>query len=139
VQRWLAHGSFPEAKRRRRRPSLIDSYERFVFQWWQQGNRNGLQLYRELTAQGYKGSSQAVYRYLARLRSPQRHAGELSSPSKRQRRKTVLAAPTPLENFSAQRATWLFMCQPEKLDETQQNELALIRQASREQQRPLIA
>lgn len=24
VQRWLAHGSFPEARRRRRRPSLID-------------------------------------------------------------------------------------------------------------------
>jgi transposase len=36
----------------------------------------------------------------------------------------------PLENFSAQRATWLFVCQPEKLDETQQAELKLIRQAS---------
>ena len=39
VQRWLAHGSFPEARRRRRRPSLIDPYERYVLQWWQQGNR----------------------------------------------------------------------------------------------------
>ena len=27
VQRWWAHGSFPEARRRRRRPSLIDPYE----------------------------------------------------------------------------------------------------------------
>jgi len=35
-----------------------------------------------------------------------------------------------LENFSAQRATWLFVCQPEQLDETQRHELALIRQAS---------
>jgi transposase len=35
-----------------------------------------------------------------------------------------------LENFSAQRATWLFVCQPEKLDERQKRELALIRQAS---------
>jgi transposase len=35
-----------------------------------------------------------------------------------------------LENFSAQRATWLFVCQPEELDERQQAELALIRQAS---------
>ena len=41
VQRWLAHGSFPEARRRRRRPSLIDPYERYVLQWWQAGNRNG--------------------------------------------------------------------------------------------------
>ena len=130
AQRWLAHGAFPEARRRRRRPSLIDPYERYVLQWWQAGNRNGLQLYRELTAQGYRGSSKAMYRYLERLRTPQRHALGSSSPSKRQRRKSVLASPAPLENFSAQRATWLFMCHPEKLDETQQAELALIRQAS---------
>jgi hypothetical protein len=32
VRRWLAHGSFPEARRRRRRPSLIDPYERYVLQ-----------------------------------------------------------------------------------------------------------
>jgi predicted DNA-binding transcriptional regulator AlpA len=44
VYRWLAHGSFPEVKRRRRRPGLIDPYERYVLQWWQQGNRNGSQL-----------------------------------------------------------------------------------------------
>src|SRR6266700_7284590 len=130
IRRWLAHGSFPEARRRRRRPSLIDPYERYVLQWWQAGNRNGLQLYRELTAQGYRGSSKAMYRYLERLRTPQRHALGSSSPSKRQRRKSVLASPAPLENFSAQRATWLFVCHPEKLDETQQKELALIRQAS---------
>jgi transposase len=52
------------------------------------------------------------------------------TPSKPQRRKSVPAEPSPLENFSAQRATWLFVCQPDELDETQQNELALIRQAS---------
>jgi len=129
VQRWLAHGSFPEARRRRRRPSLIDPYERYVLQWWQAGNRNGLQLYRELTAQGYRGSSKAMYRYLERLRTPQRHALGLS-PSKRQTDKSVLTSPAPLENFSAQRATLLFVRQPEELDETQQAELALIRQAS---------
>ena len=53
VQRWLAHGSWTFARRRRRRPSLIDPYERYVSEWWQAGNRNGLQLYRELRAQGY--------------------------------------------------------------------------------------
>ncbi len=129
VQRWLAHGSFPEARRRRRRPSLIDPYERYVLQWWQAGNRNGLQLYRALTAQGYKGSSKAVYRYLERLRTPQRHSLGMT-PSKPHRQKSVLASPAPLENFSAQRATWLFLCQPDALDETQHHELALIRQAS---------
>jgi transposase len=35
-----------------------------------------------------------------------------------------------LENFSAQRAAWLFMRHPDDLDETQKRELALIREAS---------
>src|SRR5579859_5001703 len=91
------------ARQRRRRPSLIDPYERYVLQWWQEGNRNSLQLYKELTAQGYRGSSKAMDRYLERLRTPQRHAFG-SSPSKPHRRKSVLASPAPLENFSAQRA-----------------------------------
>jgi len=129
VQRWLAHGSFPEPRRRRRRPSLIDPYERYVLQWWQAGNRNGLQLYRELTAQGFKGSAKAMYRYLARLRTPQRSSVE-SPSSQLHMRKGILTQPAPLEHFSAQRATWLFVCQPADLDETQQQELAAIRQAS---------
>jgi transposase len=129
VQRWVAHGSFPEARRRRRRPSLIDPYERYVLQWWQAGNRNDLQLYRALTAQGYRGSAKAMYRYLERLRTPHRHALGVI-PSKPHRRKRVLGSPALLENFSAQRATWLAVRQPDELDETQHKELALIRQAS---------
>jgi hypothetical protein len=61
VHRWVAHGSFPEARQRRRRPSLIDPYERYVLSRWQEGNQNGSQLYKELTAQGYKGSPKAMY------------------------------------------------------------------------------
>jgi transposase len=129
VHRWLTGGSFPEARRRRRRPSLIDPYERYVLNWWQEGYRNGSQLYKELTAQGYKGSSNAMYNYLATLRTPRSHASK-SSPSKPQGCKSTPLSPAPLENFSAQRATWLFVCQPEKLDERQKRELALIRQAS---------
>ncbi|HEX4202822.1 MAG TPA: ISL3 family transposase [Ktedonobacteraceae bacterium] len=60
VHRWLRNGSFPEVRRRRRRPSLIDPYERYVLDWWQEGNRNGSQLYRELTSRGYKGSPKAM-------------------------------------------------------------------------------
>ncbi len=129
VHRWLAHGSFPEARRRRRRPSLIDPYERYVFKWWQERHRNGSQLYKELKAQGYKGSSKAMYNYLATLRAPQSNSSK-SSPWKSQERKSVPLSPAPLENFSARRATWLFVRQSDELDETQQKELALIRQAS---------
>ncbi len=129
VHRWLARGSFPEARRRRRRPSLIDPYERYVLNWWQEGRRNGSQLYKELTAQGYKGSSKAMYNYLATLRTPPSDSSK-STPSRPRERKSIPSSPTPLENFSAQRATWLFVCQPNDLDELQQKELMLIRQAS---------
>ncbi len=61
VHRWVAHGSFPEARQRRRRPSLIDPYARYVLSRWQEGNQKGSQLYKELTAQGYKGSPKAMY------------------------------------------------------------------------------
>ncbi len=129
VHRWKSFGSFPEARRRRRRPGLIDPYERYVLSRWQEGHRNGSQLYKELTAQGYKGSPKAMDNYLATLRIPQSDAPK-SAPLKRRRPRSVPLPPAPLENVSAQRATWLFVCQAEKLDERQQAELALIRQAS---------
>src|SRR5260370_30068906 len=59
VHRWLAHGSFPEARQRRRRPSLIDPYERYVISRWQEGSRLGSQLYRELTAEALQGFTQS--------------------------------------------------------------------------------
>src|SRR6266480_1951237 len=86
VHRWLAHGSFPETRRRRRRPSLIDPYERYVLTWWHEGNRNGLQLYRELTSRGYKGSSKAMYNYLATLRAPQSRSSKLPLSKPRERK-----------------------------------------------------
>jgi len=129
VYRWLHNGSWTFARWRRRRPSLIDPYERYVLQWWNEGNRNGLQLYRELASRGYQGSPKAMYNYLLTLRGQQVRLSR-PSPSKPPARKSIPSPPAPLENFSAQGATWLFLCQPEKLNERQQEELMLIRQAS---------
>ena len=70
-----------------------------------------------------------MYNYLATLRAPQSDAPQ-SLPLKPRKRKSVPSLPVPLENFSAQRATWLFVCEPEKLDQRQQEELMRIRQAS---------
>jgi transposase len=97
---------------------------------WHEGNRNGGQLYRELTARGYQGSPKAMYNYLARLRTAPGRASKSSPAAKPPKRKSRPLPPAPLDNFSAQRATWLFVCQPEQLDEQQQAELRLIRQAS---------
>jgi transposase len=129
VHRWLRNDSWTFARRRRRRPSLIDPYERYVLPWWQEGNRNGAQLYRELISRGYKGSAKAMYNYLATLRTPQSRSSK-SSPARPRERKSIPSLLVPLANFSAQRATWLFMCRFDDLDETQQEELALMRRAS---------
>ena len=68
-----------------------------------------------------------MYNYLATLRTPQPDSSK-STPFKPPKHKSVPAPPAPLEHFSAQRATWLFVRQPNDLDETQQKELAWIRQ-----------
>ncbi len=128
VERWLAHGSYPEPRRRRKRPSVLDRYEGFVQQRWKEGCHNGLQLWRELTANGYTGSQRAVYRSIASLES--------SAPSSKKKvvASTPLHAstmvPTALEHFSAKRVTWLFLRKPADLNEAEQEELRLIRQAS---------
>src|SRR5260370_13327491 len=80
VYRWLAHGSFPQARRRRRRPSLIDPYERYVISRWHEGRHSGSQLYQELRAKGYKGSRRAMYSYLVTLRTPQAAASRCPPP-----------------------------------------------------------
>lgn len=79
VRRWLAEGTFPEPRQRRRRPSLIDPYEAYILQRWQHGCRNGLQIWREIAAQGYSGSSRALRNYLARLPGAGRQAATTST------------------------------------------------------------
>ena len=53
VRDWLKGGTFPEAKKRRKRQSPFDAFAPFVLKRWQNGERNGLALWREIRAQGY--------------------------------------------------------------------------------------
>jgi transposase len=48
----------PEARQRRRRPSLIDPSERSVLNWWQEGHRISSQLSRERKAEALQGVTQ---------------------------------------------------------------------------------
>jgi hypothetical protein len=45
VQRWLAAGAFPEAKKRRKRQSSFDAFAPYILKRWQEGERNGLALW----------------------------------------------------------------------------------------------
>lgn len=116
VRNWLQHGIPADAKRRRKRRSTFDAYATYVLKRWQEGQRNGLRIFQELQVQGYKGSSRTVYRFLAALKSRRPDPGDVPE--------------WPLQDFTAREAVWLFIRDPDDLDDTEREELAAIRQAS---------
>jgi Homeodomain-like domain-containing protein len=68
VHRFLASGTFPEAKKRRKRPSPFDQFAPYVLSRWEAGERNGLALWREIQEQGDTGSARSVYGHLETLK-----------------------------------------------------------------------
>jgi transposase len=82
VRRWLAEGTFPPPRQRRRRPGLVDPYEAYILQRWQQGCRNGLQIWRELVAE-------AIFRLVARITELSRPASRSGPPSSKDANKNT--------------------------------------------------
>jgi len=121
VRNWLTRGipyGKPELRRKQRRG--FDPYAAYVRERFWQGCRNGLQLWRELQTQGYKGSSRSVYRFLAQLKEGSAPIGEPSS-----------TAPDSVAlQWTAKQAVWWFIRDPSDLKEKEQQALATIRQAS---------
>jgi transposase len=117
LENWQKKG-FPQAGRRRKRSSCFDPYASYVLSRWEQGCTNGLQIYREIKEQGYKGTEKTVYRFLVPLRRKQRIVQKAVVPH------------APLQDFSAHDAVWLFVRDQAKLDEKEQATLTAICQAS---------
>ncbi len=115
IRRWLASGTFPEARKRRKRQSSFDGFAPYVLSRWKAGERNGLALWREIKEQGYTGTGRTVYRYLETLK---------------QAEVKVSANPQRLQKISATTAVWLFVRDPESLDEVEREDLAAFCQAS---------
>jgi len=129
IRRWLVQGRAPGSSPRRNRANRIDAYQTYLQQRWQQGCRNGIQLYQELQAQGFRGSQRGVYRYLETLEpstSPRRSRGPRPSAESL----ATLGKPISLEYFSARKATWLFLRKSSDLDEKGQEQLRKILEAS---------
>ncbi len=129
IGRWLNQGHAPESKPRRKRASRSDAYQTYIQKRWHQGCRNGIQLYQELKAKGFRGSERGVYRYLTTL-GPSTSARGSRGPAPSAESITALTKPISLEHFSARQATWLFLRKPGELDEKEQENLRLIRTAS---------
>ncbi len=115
VQRWLASEGFPEAKKRRKRQSRFDDFAPYVLKRWQEGERSGAVLRREIMEQGYTGSERTVYRYLETLKQ-----AEGKTPANLDR----------IQKFSASTAVWLFVRDPKTLDEIEQEDLVAFCEAS---------
>lgn len=115
VQKWRAAGTFPETRKRRKKPSSFDPFAAYVLNRWQQGERNGLTLWREIQKQGYTGSERTVYRHIETLKQASVRAS---------------FNPNRLHTFTASTAVWLFVRDPKSLNEVEQEDLATFCQAS---------
>ena len=51
------------------RASQLDPYEEYLLERWSQGERNAAQLYREISARGYRGAATMVRAYISHLRT----------------------------------------------------------------------
>ena len=114
IQKWRKAGAFPETRPRRKRRSLFDPYAPYVLKRWKEGCKNGSQLYREIKEKGYRGTERQVYRFLTPLREQLPLA------------QTVEAPQTPVQDFVAHEAVWLFVRRPDNLSETERVTLATI-------------
>lgn len=115
------------------RRSRLDPYKLYILQRWQQGGRNSVQLYDEITARGYKGSAPLLRKFLAELRKKHQEAGS-ASVLRLDAGMQAIAIPPSLPpkpriacRMSATRASWLFVSQAGKLDAKQKQHVEQIR------------
>jgi len=79
------------------------------------GERTGLALWREIKAQGYTGTERSVYRHLETLKQAKVRAS---------------VNPARIQKYSVNTAIWLFVRDPETLDEVEREDLVAFCQAS---------
>jgi transposase len=115
VRDWLKQGAFPEAQKRRKKQSAFDPFAAYVLKRWQDGEHNGLVLWQEIKNQGYTGTDRSVYRYLKTLKQAEVRAS---------------LNPERLQKYSVNAAIWLFVRDPQKLEEIEREDLATFCQAS---------
>lgn len=115
VRDWLEQGTFPEAQKRRKKQSAFDPFAAYVLKRWQNGEHHGLVLWREIKNQGYTGTERSVYRYLKTLK---------------QAEVRVCVNPERLQKYSVNAAMWLFVRDPNTLDEIEREDLAAFCHAS---------
>jgi transposase len=123
VRRYINAGTFPEIGERRKLPSILDPYLPYLQRRWGEGIHNGSQLYREIEAQGYSGSQSLLGRWVAQKRRKKTDPKTASMP-------VVKTKPRTQRAWSARRAVWLLLKDPEELTAKQSEALDRMLRAS---------
>lgn len=125
VRKYLSADTFPEHSGHPPVPRLLQPYEAHLERRWKEGCRNALELWREIRAQGYRGSAKQVHRWA----SPRRETVAKNTPHIHRDRPATAEA-TPGKQRSClpvpRRLAWLLMRDPEELTGTETATLACI-------------
>jgi transposase len=131
VRTYLKAETFPEIAPRSR-TSQLDPYRAHLHQRWQQGCRNGSQLWREIVEQGYPGGRRQVAKWMSvRREEPRRYANR---PEPQQSADpTTQAIPTqhpvmPDKLPAPKKLAWLLLKPKPTLDASESALLQYIRQ-----------
>jgi transposase len=126
VAKFVQAEQFPEARPRGDRRRKLTPYLPYLQQQWETGQHNAAKLYRDIRAQGFRGSETTVRAYLSELRD---ETEPRTGPRRRlpvsAKRKSHWQHGAP----SSRRATWLILSRQEKLSEEQRRERDLVLEA----------
>jgi transposase len=132
VRRYVQADSFPEIPRRRTRPGMLQPFESYLQQRWDEGCRNGLLLWRELQTRGFPGSRKLVSAWVRHRRTEP----ALTTPTKYMAHGTLsdgLANPittVPAKRFrSPRQVAWLLLRESADLSPPEQRILTQLCQA----------
>jgi len=136
VRRFLQAEEFPEIAPSQREPrgSILDQYKPYIFQCWQQGCRNSVQIYDEIKTRGYSGSTSLLRNFLASVRKKHGEAGSAETLTFDASTHAIeIPADLPpkarvMRRMSPTRASWLIVSQKERLNEQQRKYVEQIRQ-----------
>ncbi len=122
VRRYRSADAPPERDYPPRR-SILDPYEPHLRRRWAEGCRNALQLWREIRAQGYPGTSRQVSRWAEDRRERDPSAPKIGRPRTTPESPGAAAARPRGRRPSVPRLAWLLVRDPTGLDD---DDLALL-------------
>lgn len=126
VQRWLAHGSFPERQKRSVGATLLEAHHDYLHQRWNEGCHNYVELHRELQQRGYGGSYGTVCGYMRQLAKATLVRDEHNATSETTAGTDPLTLPVPRRRYSPRQVAFLFIQQLTKLSDTKAADLAIL-------------